>query len=194
MSLLSRKFPNELADRYFALRKTILTKNNILNKFYDFESKIPQSSIEKDKAKWGEPLGRDISQIEEFLDTRIPATDKFFYNMYTTEPQVYLRRETDKNNEFVKIILVTNREDIMLDGKEYDSQEFTFYRNGIYEISCHDWFGNYSESFKIEIDSIKKEEAWPAKLAPIAIASLLFCLIILFFIGKRLVYSKALDT
>ncbi len=191
---LRENFPNELANRYFALRKTILTKENVLNKFYEFESKIPQSSIEKDKAKWGEPLGRDISQIEEFLDARIPTTDEFFYNMYTTSPQVYLRRETDKNNEFVKTVLVTNREDIILDGEERDSLEFTFYRNGTHEISCHDWFGNYAESFKIEIDSIKKEETWPTKLAPITTISSLFCFIIIFFISKRLVYSKALDT
>ena len=187
---LRENFPNELADRYFTLRKTMLTEENIMNKFYEFESKIPQSTLEKDQAKWGESVGYDISQIRDFLKVRVPKTDSFFYNMYTVEPQVYLKYENSKNNDSVKITLIKNREDITATSAGNASSEFTFYQNGIYEISCHDWFGNYLESFKIEVDSIEENETDFEKIIPMIIFGSLASVLVAFILIRRLIRFK----
>ncbi len=183
---LHKNFPNELANRYFALRKTILTKENIMDKFYEFESKIPKSSIEKDKAKWGEPMGYGISQIEDYLDTRIPYTDQFFYNLYTVNPEVYVRYETDKNNRQAKVILVTNREDIIVDRRESNDYELTFFENGTYKVSCHDWFENYDETFNIEIDSITEQKQNLGPFILTSIMSIFSCIAVIFTGTKTL--------
>ncbi len=173
---LHKNFPNELANRYFALRKTILTKENILNRFYEFEAEIPESSKIKDQIKWGEAVGFDISQIEEFLDARIPYIDQFFYDLYTSDPEVYLRYETDKKNSLVKAILVTNREDIIIDELADENYELTFSENGVYKVSCRDWYGNYEESFNIEIDSITEQQEHQAPYYLVSIISSIACL------------------
>ncbi len=174
---LEENFPNELADRYFALRKTILTKENIMSKFRDFESKIPQESLEKDIEKWGEALGLDIDQIEEFLDARIPFTDKLFYDMYTIEPEVYINYDSDKNDSFFEVNLVANREDIFIkDADENYELSRTFYQNGEYVITYQDWLGNFSETTTIEVNNIKDKKEDNRPYITIATFSVILCL------------------
>ncbi len=75
---LVRCFPNEIKERYFALREDILTKENIMNMFLDFENSIPEEVFLKEQAKWGENLpGYGLEQIEEFLKARIPIVDDY---------------------------------------------------------------------------------------------------------------------
>lgn len=69
-------FKEEIANRYFELRKDIFTKDYILNKFEDFSKLIPETSIQKEKERWYELRGYDYNQISSFLDTRIPLIDK----------------------------------------------------------------------------------------------------------------------
>lgn len=79
---LTRNFPNEIKVRYFELRSNILTKENILEKFREFESGIPDEVLEKEMLRWGNNIpGYDISQIEDFLDVRIPLIDDFMKNL-----------------------------------------------------------------------------------------------------------------
>ncbi len=73
-------FAKELKERYFELRKEILTKENILSEFNAFQSTIPNSSFKKERAKWGELPGYDINQIEEYLDYIIPVLDEKYAN------------------------------------------------------------------------------------------------------------------
>lgn len=189
---LRENFPNELADRYFALRKTILTKEHILEKFYQFENMIPQTSLEKDKEKWGESIGHDISQIEDFLDARIPFTDQLFYDFYTIQPEVRLRYENSKDGTSVKVIPISNREDIIIDGPENSDQEFIFSKNGVYKISCRDWFNNFSESYNIEITSIKDDHTNtpPLYLIVCSISSLCCILIVLIYFRIFLKFKR----
>jgi len=69
-------YPNEIAERYFELRKDILTKENIMKLFNDFKNSIPQETFNKENNRWSNIPGYDLSQIEEFLDVRIPLIDK----------------------------------------------------------------------------------------------------------------------
>ncbi len=79
---LVKNFPEEIKTRYFELRKDVLTKENILSEFQKFENSISKEAFEKEKEKWGEDIpGYDLSQIEEFLDIRIPLVDEFMNNL-----------------------------------------------------------------------------------------------------------------
>ena len=46
--------------------------------FNDFKTLIPEESFKKENERWNNIPGYDYTQIEEFLDTRIPIVDKFF--------------------------------------------------------------------------------------------------------------------
>lgn len=69
-------YPNEIAERYFELRKDLLTKAHIMELFNNFKSLIPNESFEKERNRWENIPGYEYNQIEEFLDTRIPLVDK----------------------------------------------------------------------------------------------------------------------
>ena len=79
---LLTNFPNEIANRYFELRKEILTKNNILNKFNKFNQSIPTKTFVKEQNLWKDIPGYETSQIEEFLDVRLPLIDHKIYKLY----------------------------------------------------------------------------------------------------------------
>lgn len=75
---LVKNFPNEIKERYWELRESILTEENVLKEFRDFESSIPEEAFQKELERWGPSLpGYDISQIEEFLRVRIPLVDAY---------------------------------------------------------------------------------------------------------------------
>ncbi|MBO5852338.1 MAG: CotH kinase family protein [Clostridia bacterium] len=79
---LENSFAKEIAERYFELRKTVLSKKNILDEFNSFYDSIPDAALAMEKAKWDKPdapiPGYDISQIEDYLDTVIPKFDELF--------------------------------------------------------------------------------------------------------------------
>lgn len=70
-----RSFSKEIAERYFELRKDIITSSYILNKFEEFTKLIPEETLTLEKEKW-ELRGYDINQIKGFLEVRIPIIDK----------------------------------------------------------------------------------------------------------------------
>jgi hypothetical protein len=72
---VSEVFKGEIANRYFELRKNILTKEHVMNLFYDFENMIPRESFKKEEARWTLIPGYSYTQIEKFLDIRIPLID-----------------------------------------------------------------------------------------------------------------------
>lgn len=154
---LNKNFPNEIANRYFELRKTILTKENILKEFNKFYQKIPSETLTKEKEKWQEIPGFDISQIAEFIDTRTPVIDKQMYNLYNNTPTINIEYST--KNPTLKPITVnlnTNRNDIIIiknHKKSYD-YKYTFTENGEYTYEYQDWYGNYLGSITISIDNI----------------------------------------
>ena len=68
-------FPEELANRYFQLRETVLSDENILSAFREFEAEIPSLTFVKEYIRWGSGLirrhtdlpGYDYDQIESYL-------------------------------------------------------------------------------------------------------------------------------
>lgn len=70
-------FPQELHDRYFELRKDILTKEHVLELFYAFDAQIPEEWKNREIERWGAEIpGYEISQIEDYLDSMIDRLDK----------------------------------------------------------------------------------------------------------------------
>lgn len=134
---MRRNFPNELADRYFELRKSIFSKENIMKEFYNFKNSIPQSSWRRENKRWDAIPGYDINQINNFIDIRINYTDKLFTDMYTNNYSV--AGVCIKNNDgSVTTKLINLREDVML--KNGDS--YTFKENGKHTFSYTDFTGN----------------------------------------------------
>jgi len=73
---LDDNFGKEIAERYFELRDDdILTKEHIMDLFNEFKNSIPEETFEKEQKKWTNIPGYDYTQIEEFLDVRIPLVD-----------------------------------------------------------------------------------------------------------------------
>ena len=69
-------FSPEVAERYFELRKDILTKESIMKEFNNFYKSIPEDIWKKENERWENIPGYDYSQIEEFLDVRVPLMDE----------------------------------------------------------------------------------------------------------------------
>ena len=70
-------FGNELAERYFELRKDILTKEHIMKEFKEFEDQIPGEAFEKEAERWGKDIpGYGFSQIEAYLEAVMDDWDQ----------------------------------------------------------------------------------------------------------------------
>lgn len=89
-------FTDELVERYFYLRGSILTKGNIMNEFYSFYNLIPEDSFNNELKKWGFIPGYELKQIEEFLDIKLPVLDDEFFSMYT-KSNVFVRLFEQRN-------------------------------------------------------------------------------------------------
>ena len=72
----SETFSGEIANRYFELRKNILTKEHIMGLFYNFEKMIPEETFKKEENKWTMIPGYSYVQISNFLDARIKLIDR----------------------------------------------------------------------------------------------------------------------
>ena len=85
---LYNNFPTEIADRYFALRQNILTKNNVMGEFNTFYNKITADAFTQEVNKWGPLHGEGLNQIERFLNDRESVLDNYFneYYSYTYVP------------------------------------------------------------------------------------------------------------
>ena len=89
-------FTDELVERYFYLRGSILTKENIMNEFYSFYNLIPEDAFNNELKKWGFVPGYELKQIEEFLDIKLPVLDDEFFSMYT-KSNVFVRLFKQRN-------------------------------------------------------------------------------------------------
>lgn len=74
-------FTEELVQRYFALREELLTKEHIMELFCNFREDIPADLWERERERWKDIPGYDYSQIEEFLDVRIPHMDGYMRSL-----------------------------------------------------------------------------------------------------------------
>ena len=76
------QYKKEIAARYFELRQSVLSKENIMAEFNNFKASIPQEVLDRETAKWNtaeHPIpGYDISQIEEYINIVFPRLDNRF--------------------------------------------------------------------------------------------------------------------
>lgn len=147
-----KNFPNEIANRYFELRKDILTKENILDEFNKFTKSIPEETFEKENNRWKKIPGYDLNQIEDFLNTRIPIVDKNMYELYTIEPNITIKYSTKKKTLFpVEVTIIPNRTDIRIlkNNKLTYDYTYTFKNNNEYTFEYQDWYNN------VKTDTIK---------------------------------------
>lgn len=134
---LRRVFPNELADRYFELRKEFLNEEYIMNKFSTFKNSISEEALKKERDRWSNIPGYDISQIEDFLAERIPMVDKMFTELYTKDNTVTV--VYTKNSDGTITAKLTNlRGDIIVS----DSDSYTFENDGEHSFLYSDFLGN----------------------------------------------------
>lgn len=175
-----RNFNNEIANRYFELRKDILTKENILNEFNKFINSIPSESLEKENNRWNDIPGYEINQIEDFLNTRLPLTDDYMYNLYDIEPTIFIDYSTTNKSILpIKITITPNRNDITLlkDGIPSNDYTYKFKENGEHTITYQDYKGTlYSTTIKI--DWIIKDKILKIIIPIIPIASLIILILI----------------
>lgn len=79
---VEESFSKELHDRYFELRKDILTKEHVLDLFYKFDAQISDEWKSCETGRWGSHIpGYDISQIEDYLDSVIERLDQKYENL-----------------------------------------------------------------------------------------------------------------
>lgn len=134
---VEKLFSNELADRYFELRKDILTVDNVKNEFKKFNYSIPVKSFEKEHNKWSNIPGYDLPQIDDFLEVRVPLVDKYFTDLYTYESKVTVVYKRNSNGT-VTAKLKNVRNDIIVVGDD----EFTFKENGTYTFCFTKFLGD----------------------------------------------------
>lgn len=103
-------FQNEVAQRWFELRKDIFTKEATMKEFRDFYNSIPEESWKKEKEKWGEDKlpGFGLDQIEEFLNFRIKYIDMIMENKLSKETKAQIKSiETeDFNKQLIPMLAV----------------------------------------------------------------------------------------
>ena len=101
-------FPNEVAQRWFELRRDIFTKDATMKEFRDFYNSIPEESWTKEKERWGEDNlpGFGLDQIEEFLNFRIKYIDMIMENKLDEESKVKIKNMvTEDTNSFNKQLI-----------------------------------------------------------------------------------------
>lgn len=133
---LERTFPNEIANRYFELRKDILSKENILKEFYSFYNSIPENTFKKENERWKNIPGYDLKQIEEFLSVRIPVIDKYIGDMFTVNAGVYGYCIKEDDNIIMKVEPLRN------DIKIETNSSYTFDKSGTAIFIYSDYAGN----------------------------------------------------
>lgn len=74
-----KNFKKEIAARYFELRNSVLSPENVMAEFTKFANSIPQEVLDREKAKWNtteHPIpGYDLSQIQSYINIIVPRLD-----------------------------------------------------------------------------------------------------------------------
>lgn len=136
-SKLLRCYPNEVANRYFEFRKDIFTKEYVMNKFNEFVDSIPDSVYEKESTRWKKIPGYDLTQIDNYLNARIPVLDNYFGNMYTTKSVVnVVYSKNDSGTVTAKVVSKNNNV------KCINTCSYEFKKDGEFTFYFDDYIGN----------------------------------------------------
>ena len=155
-----KSMADEISNRYFELRKDILSKENLMNEFNSFIESVTETTYKKEAERWGENIpGYGIEQIEEYLDERIPYLDNLMYDRYTIKPSVTVEYSTTNlTNHDVVATVNSNRSDIVIlkDGEVTYDYTYTFTENGTYTFEYQDWNGKNQKTITAEVNWIDK--------------------------------------
>lgn len=78
-------FPNEVVDRYFELRESVLSEENIMKEFESFKEQIPEESFKKENERWSNIPGQDLTQISDYLNNQLTKIDKRMKEKYIVD-------------------------------------------------------------------------------------------------------------
>ena len=76
-------FNEEITKRYFELRTSVLSKENMKEKFTAFSNKISSIVVEAEQEKWTTVPGQEtnnLAQIHDYIDMRCDVMDRYFLN------------------------------------------------------------------------------------------------------------------
>lgn len=79
-----QNFKQDVVKRYFELRTSVLSKENVKEKFVSFNDSISDLAFEAEKKKWTEVPSKEtsnIKQITDFIDARFSAMDDYFLTL-----------------------------------------------------------------------------------------------------------------
>lgn len=186
-----RNFNNEIANRYFELRKDILTKENILNQFETFINSIPEETLTKENNRWNNIPGYGLEQIKKYLTIRIPLIDEYMYNLYDITPTLSIKYSNTSPTIFpIKATIIPNRNDIKILKNDTPTTNFTkkFTNNGEYTIKYQDMKGIIYTT-TIKIDWIIKDKLLKIFL-PILVIIICILSIITYIIKKKIILKK----
>lgn len=77
--------PDEISNRWFRLRETVFSEENILHEFESFFTSIPEETYKKESERWQNIPGYGMNQIKEFVAFRLPYIDKIMKDRYTID-------------------------------------------------------------------------------------------------------------
>ena len=79
---LVKNFGQEIADRYFDLKKEYLNVDYVNKAFKEFTLAIPDATKEAEETRWQNIPGFDLDQINDFLTKRTPVIDQYMESFY----------------------------------------------------------------------------------------------------------------
>ena len=69
-------YSKEIKERYKELRKNYLSKDYLLDRYYEYLDKIPEDALKRENEKWNNEVQYDKHYIDDFMDNRLKMLDK----------------------------------------------------------------------------------------------------------------------
>ncbi len=75
-SRFEKAFSKEIKERYKELREEYLSKDYLINSYYEYLNKIPNDALERENNKWNNKVKYDRRFIDEYIPKRLDVLDK----------------------------------------------------------------------------------------------------------------------
>lgn len=99
-----KNMPNEIASRWFELRKDIFSKESILKEFNDFKNSIPDETFQKEQERWKDIPGYGMEQIEDFINVRLDFVDGIMKKRRQTAFDRFIKILTHWKNVLINVL------------------------------------------------------------------------------------------
>lgn len=71
-----KAFAKEIQKRYVELRKDSLSKEHLLEKYYEYADMIPEDALARENEKWNNKVSYDKNFVDEYLEKRLVVIDR----------------------------------------------------------------------------------------------------------------------